>query len=400
MKKAVIGLLSLAGAAAEVYFEEDFSDGMDKWVPPAGPRRAPSYPLRRMQPAASRRAAALKPPWGAMNVSPLHPSSYAGGLWAPCRARRWASGPSHRASGRPTPRQPRASPSPRICGALTLATTAPRPVPAPLSSCASYAPPTLLLPPPHSFYSITAPLDKPATSKGKDLVIQLSAKIENHQYAFCGGGYIKLLPAGTKAETFGGNDPYHIMFGPDLCGYDVSHVHLIFNHKVSRRAGWPFDVRSSSPHAFEARAWDGCHMGLWGFVEPQTRWRLPPAEAVRTGATMCWRVFARCSACMPLALHCVGWDAPVGCQICQGGPERKWLATSGGAVELPLLPCMRHPFHREPLLSRFRFGHLVSYGLLSRMPTCLVVPSSPPTHRRLPPHRHSPRPLGRRARTC
>jgi len=81
------------------------------------------------------------------------------------------------------------------------------------------------------FYSITAPLDKPASSKGKDLVIQFSAKIENHQYAFCGGGYIKLLPAGTKADSFNGDDEYQIMFGPDLCGYDVSHVHLIFNHK-------------------------------------------------------------------------------------------------------------------------------------------------------------------------
>jgi len=81
------------------------------------------------------------------------------------------------------------------------------------------------------FYSITAPMAKPSTSKGKTLVVQFSAKIENHQYAYCGGGYMKLLPAGTKAETFGGDDEYHIMFGPDLCGYDVSHVHAIFNHK-------------------------------------------------------------------------------------------------------------------------------------------------------------------------
>merc|ERR1719335_2134965 len=52
------------------------------------------------------------------------------------------------------------------------------------------------------FYSITAPMTKPSTSKGKSLVIQFSAKIE-----------------------------YHHMFGPDLCGYDVSHIHAIFNHK-------------------------------------------------------------------------------------------------------------------------------------------------------------------------
>jgi len=83
------------------------------------------------------------------------------------------------------------------------------------------------------FYSITAPLTKPATSKGKSLVVQFSAKIENHQYAFCGGGYIKLLPDGLKQATFGGDDEYHIMFGPDLCGYDVSHVHAIFNNKGS-----------------------------------------------------------------------------------------------------------------------------------------------------------------------
>merc|ERR1712196_76013 len=74
-------------------------------------------------------------------------------------------------------------------------------------------------------------LKKKASSKGKDLVLQFSAKIENHQYAFCGGGYIKLLPDGTKVDTFGGDDEYHVMFGPDLCGYDVSHIHAIFNHK-------------------------------------------------------------------------------------------------------------------------------------------------------------------------
>jgi len=81
------------------------------------------------------------------------------------------------------------------------------------------------------FYSATAKMTKPSTSKGKPLVVQFSAKVENHQYAFCGGGYIKLMPDGLKQETFNGDDEYHIMFGPDLCGYDVSHVHAIFSHK-------------------------------------------------------------------------------------------------------------------------------------------------------------------------
>ena len=81
------------------------------------------------------------------------------------------------------------------------------------------------------FYSISAKMAKKSTSKKKELVVQFSAKYEAHQYAFCGGGYIKLLPDGLKQKTFGGDDEYHIMFGPDLCGYDVSHIHTIFNHK-------------------------------------------------------------------------------------------------------------------------------------------------------------------------
>jgi len=81
------------------------------------------------------------------------------------------------------------------------------------------------------FHSISAKMPKVASNKGKDLVIQFSAKYEKHQYAFCGGGYIKLLPEGLNQATFGGDDEYHVMFGPDLCGYDVSHIHLILNHK-------------------------------------------------------------------------------------------------------------------------------------------------------------------------
>jgi len=81
------------------------------------------------------------------------------------------------------------------------------------------------------FHSISAKMPKVASSKGKELVLQFSAKVESHQYAFCGGGYIKLLPDGLNQATFGGDDEYHVMFGPDLCGYDVSHIHLIFTHK-------------------------------------------------------------------------------------------------------------------------------------------------------------------------
>jgi len=60
--------------------------------------------------------------------------------------------------------------------------------------------------------------------------VQFTVKHEKKDYSFCGGGYIKLLPTIDQAK-FGGDDEYSIMFGPDLCGYDVSRIHLIFNHK-------------------------------------------------------------------------------------------------------------------------------------------------------------------------
>jgi len=69
------------------------------------------------------------------------------------------------------------------------------------------------------FYSITSKMPKMASSKGKPLVIQFSAKVQNHQYAYCGGGYIKLLPDKADYSKFSGDDEYNVMFGPDLCGY-------------------------------------------------------------------------------------------------------------------------------------------------------------------------------------
>jgi len=80
------------------------------------------------------------------------------------------------------------------------------------------------------FHSISAPLDKKASTTDGTLVVQFTVKHEKKDYAFCGGGYIKLLPGKVDAKQFGGDTPYSIMFGPDLCGYDVSRIHLIFEH--------------------------------------------------------------------------------------------------------------------------------------------------------------------------
>ena len=46
----------------------------------------------------------------------------------------------------------------------------------------------------------------------------------------CGGAYIKILPGGDKIDVllFGGNKPYAIMFGPDMCGSKKKN-HVILN---------------------------------------------------------------------------------------------------------------------------------------------------------------------------
>jgi len=78
------------------------------------------------------------------------------------------------------------------------------------------------------FYQISSELNKDFSNKGKTLVLQFSVKHE--QSIDCGGGYVKLLPAGLNQEQFNGDSEYNIMFGPDICG-STKRVHVIFNYK-------------------------------------------------------------------------------------------------------------------------------------------------------------------------
>jgi calreticulin len=82
-----------------------------------------------------------------------------------------------------------------------------------------------------NYHSISSKLAKPFSSKDKTLVLQFSVKHEKQEGSFCGGGYIKLLGSDLDQANFGGDSPYSIMFGPDICGYDVSRIHAIFNFK-------------------------------------------------------------------------------------------------------------------------------------------------------------------------
>ena len=77
-------------------------------------------------------------------------------------------------------------------------------------------------------YGISAKLDESFTNSGKELVIQMSVKNEQDPFD-CGGAYVKLL--GDMDQTkFGGETPYQIMFGPDMCGPSERRTHVIFNY--------------------------------------------------------------------------------------------------------------------------------------------------------------------------
>ena len=78
------------------------------------------------------------------------------------------------------------------------------------------------------FYGMTAKLDENFTNAGKQLVIQYSVKHE--QDLDCGGAYIKLMHGDVDQASFGGDTPYSIMFGPDVCGSSNRRTHVIFNY--------------------------------------------------------------------------------------------------------------------------------------------------------------------------
>jgi len=80
------------------------------------------------------------------------------------------------------------------------------------------------------FYSVARKFDKTLdTNEGKTLVVQFSVKHE--QNIDCGGGYVKVMTDDADLADFHGETPYHIMFGPDICGFGTKKVHVIFNYK-------------------------------------------------------------------------------------------------------------------------------------------------------------------------
>jgi len=78
------------------------------------------------------------------------------------------------------------------------------------------------------FYALSAEF-KPFSVRDKTVVVQFTVKHE--QNIDCGGGYVKLFDCSLDQTAMHGDSPYHIMFGPDICGPGTKKVHVIFSHK-------------------------------------------------------------------------------------------------------------------------------------------------------------------------
>jgi len=79
------------------------------------------------------------------------------------------------------------------------------------------------------FYHLTTGFEE-FDNKGKTLVLQYSLKQD--QRIDCGGGYVKLHPAGIDQKSYDGESVYNIMFGPDICG-STRRTHVILNRRGS-----------------------------------------------------------------------------------------------------------------------------------------------------------------------
>lgn len=57
--------------------------------------------------------------------------------------------------------------------------------------------------------------------------------VKHEQRIDCGGAYIKLLGPDVDQASFGGDTPYQVMFGPDVCG-STQRTHVIFNYPAAK----------------------------------------------------------------------------------------------------------------------------------------------------------------------
>ncbi|XP_074311709.1 calreticulin [Silene latifolia] len=138
----------------------------------------------------------------------------------------------------------------------------------------------------YRFYAISAEYPE-FSNKDKTLVFQFSVKHE--QKLDCGGGYMKLLSGDIDQKKFGGDTPYSIMFGPDICGYSTKKVHAILtyngtNHLIKKDVPCETD-QLTHVYTFILRP-DATYSILIDNEEKQTgslyeHWDLLPAKQIK-----------------------------------------------------------------------------------------------------------------------
>ncbi|KAL0412920.1 UNVERIFIED_CONTAM: Calreticulin [Sesamum radiatum] len=138
----------------------------------------------------------------------------------------------------------------------------------------------------YRFYAISAEFPE-FSNKDKTLVFQFSVKHE--QKLDCGCGYMKLLSGEVDQKKFGGDTPYSIMFGPDICGYSTKKVHAILtynetNHLIKKEVPCETD-QLSHVYTFILRP-DATYSILIDNVEKQTGslysdWDILPPKKIK-----------------------------------------------------------------------------------------------------------------------
>lgn len=100
---------------------------------------------------------------------------------------------------------------------------------------------------------------------------------------------MKLLSGGVDQKKFGGETPYSIMFGPDICGYSTKKVHAILtrdgtNHLIKKDVPCETD-QLSHVYTFVLRP-DATYSILIDNVEKQTGslysdWDILPPKKIK-----------------------------------------------------------------------------------------------------------------------
>jgi calreticulin len=90
------------------------------------------------------------------------------------------------------------------------------------------------------FHELSAKLPEVIKTANAPLIVQHSVKFE--QNFECNGAYIKLLGESFDAKNFGGDTPFFIAFGPDICKED-NKIRLHIDYK-GKKYQWGKLVKS------------------------------------------------------------------------------------------------------------------------------------------------------------